>query len=572
MKERRIEKKFGHLREQSPFIYDEIFKFNIYNLQESDVRGKVVIDVGANLGFFSILCSYYGAKLVIAVEPQPEMYASLLENTRGMDRIKTFRAAVLDEAGKTVKISSRGGESSIYHEGEVSTSEIGTLTVDSLLCDPLEAMGIKDEDMVLKIDAEGVEYDILLNMSDKTFSRFNTILLEIHSELHPVHKGFDLIINKLEERGFKYSSKVPLLLFNESGNPYAHGPQANYRFDWSRRFSLVNEKPSVLCCISTKDRYFTTLPLAISSIISQTVVPDELVIFDDGEHKDLRNEELYVHLFRTLDAKNIKWKVDFGQRIGQHHNHERSNMMGYDLVWRIDDDEVAAPDVLEKLLKHFRDPKIGAVGGAVITPGGETPGGTNRIVDLLDTPNLQWSRGSGSFEVEHLYSSFLYRANKAHYCLELSPVAHREETLFSHELMLAGYRLIVDKSAVTYHYRSSTGGIRDHKDKTMFDWDERIFVRKMESWGYKMVSLDCGLGDHFAFLHSLPKLIEKYKRVIVGCCYPEVFEDYVDKIKMMPVGAIQNVVQIGNIYRWMTENNWKGNLMEAFAAQNGVQL
>jgi FkbM family methyltransferase len=572
MNKNRLSKKFGHLKKQDPFIYEEIFDLNVYDMQESEVRGKTVIDVGANLGFFSVLCSYFGAKNVFAVEPQPDMYFKLLSNVENSKNVRTFQVAVTDKKGDSVKINSRGGESTIYFHDSTDTSfvhKVDTVTVEDLVT--IEQLQIKDRDMVLKIDAEGAEYDILLNMSDEMFERFGIIFVEIHSNLHPVYKGFDIIVNKLEEKGFFCSHKMPLK--NKVQGVWTDGDQANFKFVKGKKpkdIRVLNDRPSVLCCISTRDRYFNTLPLAISSIANQTVVPDELVIFDDGEQKDLRKEELYVHLFRTLDIKNIKWKVDFGKKIGQHHNHERVNTMGYDLVWRVDDDEVVEPSVLEKLLKHFIDPKVGAVGGAIITPGGEQEGGTNRLVDIFDTPNLQWSRGSGSYEVEHLYSSFVYRANKAHYCLELSPVAHREETIFSHELMLAGYRLIVDKGALTYHYRSSSGGIRSHTDKTMYDWDEAIFVRKMLGWGYKIVVLDCGLGDHFAFLHCLPKLLKKHEHVIIGCCYPEVFEDYKSVAKIIPVGFLVNVVQGDNIYKWMIENGWGGNLVDAFAKKYGV--
>jgi len=574
----RAAKKFAHLREQDEFVYDEIFSTNAYGLEEKDVRNKVVLDLGANLGFFTVLCNYLGAKKVVAVEANPKIYVKFLENTKGMDKVKSFNVAVSDESNKVVKINDNGGESSLYFEEKYGFFEVNTLTVEALMCDPLEKDG---DDIVLKLDVEGSEYDVLLNMPDQVFDRIKTVFVEIHSKMNPVHRGFEILMDKLREKGFHCVHKKALMNWfkasEDSEKVWEEGDQANFKFIRTvaikaSGLKVISDKPSVLCCISTKDRYFTTLPLAVSSVLNQTVLPNELVLFDDGEHRDLRNEELYVHIFKTLDSKRVKWKVNFGANIGQHHNHEQANKMGYDLVWRVDDDEVVEPDVLEKLLRHFKDPKVGAVGGSVITPGGETPGGSNRMIDILDTPNLQWSRGHGVFEVEHLYSSFLYRANKAHYCLELSPVAHREETIFSHELHQAGYKLLVDMSAVTWHYRSSTGGIRDHKDKTMFDWDERIFAKKMEEWGYKVLCLDCGIGDHYAFLHTLPHLMKRYDHLMLGCCYPEVFEDYRDRVKLLSIAQTANVVQGDNIYKWMIDNEWQKNLVEAFAAKYEVKL
>lgn len=327
-------------------------------------------------------------------------------------------------------------------------------------------------------------------------------------------------------------------------------------------YKPVFRKPTVLCSISTKDRY-DVLPMAIQSVCFQTVVPNKLVIFDDGEHKDLRQIETYSHLFKLLDSKRIAWEVIYGAKKGQHHNHQIANKMGFDYVWRLDDDEAAEPNVLEKLLFHMKD-GVGAVAPAVIMPGAEQKGGTNKIEDIFHTPNLQWSKNQGVHEVDHLYSSFLYRANIVDFCTDLSPVAHREETLFSYELKRKGYKLIVDTDVVVYHYRQNNGGIRAYNNEFFYDHDEKIFLNKLREWGYRLITLNCGLGDHLAFSNILPKLIEKYDMVIIGCCYPEVFEDY--KVKVIPVGATMRINH-ESIYEWMIKNNWsdeKGNLVKAY--------
>ena len=96
------------------------------------------------------------------------------------------------------------------------------------------------------------------------------------------------------------------------------------------------------------------------------------------------------------------------------------------------DDYDHAIDVLEKYLRLMTD-DVGAVGGTVLTKGygGE---GSNRMEHIYSAPNIQWSVGKGVVEVDHLHSTFLYRANIVDYNLELSPVAHREETIFTYEL------------------------------------------------------------------------------------------------------------------------------------------
>ena len=121
---------------------------------------------------------------------------------------------------------------------------------------------------------------------------------------------------------------------------------------------------SILCSISTKGRYDTTLPMAIQSVITQTVKPNKIVIFDDNEKpKDLRNIQQYEYLFRILSLNNMDWEVIFGDKKGQHFNHQKANLMPFKWVWRLDDDTIAEPNVLENLIKHT-SPEIGAVGGS----------------------------------------------------------------------------------------------------------------------------------------------------------------------------------------------------------------
>ena len=321
------------------------------------------------------------------------------------------------------------------------------------------------------------------------------------------------------------------------------------------------KKGTVLCSISTKDRY-DSLAMTVQSVAMQTMKPDKLIIFDDGEQKDLRQDSTWGHLFHLLDEKKIEWEIQFGEKRGQVRNHQRANKSNYDFVWRLDDDEIAEPNVLKRLMAHMK-PNVGAVGGAVVEPNRNQSGGTNKLIDIFSTPNLQWSIGKEVKEVEHLYSSFLYRPNIANYNLNLSPVCHREETLFSHELYRKGYKLIVDTSIVTWHLRQEKGGIRSHTDSSMYDYDEKIFRNKLKEWGYFLASLDCGIGDHYMFLNILPELQKKYKHIILGVCYPEVF-DGINNIKLTSIGATKGVCGGESVYKWAIDNQWKGSLVEAF--------
>lgn len=341
---------------------------------------------------------------------------------------------------------------------------------------------------------------------------------------------------------------------------------------------------SVTACISTKDRYFTTLPLAIQAIASQTVRPKQLVIFDDGEMKDLRGISPYSHLFPLLMARGIQWFHLPGGRVGQVQNHQTAlDRADTDLLWRLDDDNAPEPDCLKNLLGVMEDPGVGAAGGLVQDPKciGPRPSFiTGRIEDIFNPFNLQWYQWAGAPEdVDHLYSTFLYRVDAARkaggYCRTLSPVGHREETMFSYGIKRAGYRLLVTPNALTWHFREGTGGIRSYTDGSLWARDEEVFARKLKDWGvvpreYKIIVLDNGLGDHFMFKSVLPQLLaqNRGRRIIVANCYPEVFRG-VEEIVVASIAdawAAFGNLDPWNIYKWCEDKHWKGPMVEAFKA------
>lgn len=314
----------------------------------------------------------------------------------------------------------------------------------------------------------------------------------------------------------------------------------------------------VLCSISTKNRYDTFLPLAIQSVINQTVSPDKLIIFDDNDVPiDLRQKPIYLYLFSVLDKKNIKWEVVFGAKKGQHHNHQIANSLEYEWVWRVDDDNSPEQNVLENLLKYAND-DVGAVGGSVLTTswGIEKVNATGKIENIDNEPNIQWGLIDEVKEVDHLHCSFLYRSNIVDYNLSLSKVAHREETLFTYQLKQKGYKNLVIPNTITWHAKSSTGGIRSQNVKELYEHDEQIFRNVLGLSSRTIVVLDCGMGDHIVF----KRVLKDIKNPMVFSCYPDIVPGRSIAEAIQLVGDIEQY----NIYRKMDQWNWKDSLESAF--------
>lgn len=350
-----------------------------------------------------------------------------------------------------------------------------------------------------------------------------------------------------------------------------------FDFDYIIRPNIwIKENKSnkkILCSISTRGRYFTTLPSVLFAVINQTKLPDHLVIFDDNDEDkriDLRDKEIYQHIFKLLDMKNISWEVIFGQCKGQHYNHQIANTMDYKWVWRVDDDVIPESNVLKELYDHCHESatvKIGAVGGSIICPTWnldiehpELNNVSGKIEDIYSKQNPQWFKIKQYQQVDHLHCSFLYRAGIVDYNLNLSRIAHREETIFTYQLKQKGYEIVIVPNAISYHLKAQEGGIRDGAEE-LYKNDEKIFSSIL-GIGY-LVVLDSGIGDHIVFKSILPELKEKYGHITISCCYPFVFDENEDIISIEQANKIVDIDNY-NIYKFMSDNNWNDSMQNAY--------
>ncbi len=343
--------------------------------------------------------------------------------------------------------------------------------------------------------------------------------------------------------------------------------------------------------ICTRDRY-DILSATLVSVALQTYSDIEIIVADDSEGRiDPREHLAYQHVFNLLNFKKIPFHWLYGDRKGQHHLHQAIQEAAKgDFIYRIDDDEVAEPDVLAKLAAWITHPQVGAVGGLV--PQGplqpepliskDWPVTANGLLADLGAPNLQWfSHGNRSMpiEVEHLHSSFLYRKGIAKFELGLSPAAHREETIFTGDIFKAGYKILIEPSAVTWHMRASTGGIRSHQMSPKFwDHDEKIFQERLKTWGItptaetKYIVADMGMGDHVVFKSLIPELQAKYPKLIIAATFPDILED--KGLELISIAeAKRRLGDLGrhNIYVFMTDHAWTGSLRDAMKKFYGIE-
>jgi hypothetical protein len=263
-----------------------------------------------------------------------------------------------------------------------------------------------------------------------------------------------------------------------------------------------------------------------------------------------------------MAAKGISSYIEYGQKKGQHWNDERANTSGYDLVWRFDDDCVAEPDVLSKLVAQMKD-DVGAVGCSVLTPPLWQSEHKSSSIDDLYAQNKQWFPITQTEEVDHLHCSYLYRANISHWDLRLSNKAFRGETMFSYSLKLKGYKVLITPGTI-WHFKSAGGGNRDDA-KAIADQqhDHAIFERWLAFTrrNKKLYIIREGLGDHYVFR----QVITPEPGSIIACCYPEVFKDRTD-CEIVSIAQAEEWVDASyyEVYKWANETGRRKHMAELY--------
>jgi FkbM family methyltransferase len=170
------------------------------------VEGKIVIDIGANIGDSCIYFALRGAERVIGVEPFPKNYEMAKKNIELNNFSNTITVVLAGCGAKQgyidIDTGLEKGIASKICEGSKRDTAIPLLTLEYIL----EQNKFAQRETVLKMDCEGCEYDIVLSSPDDILRRFSHILIEYHY-------GNNDLKEKLEKCNFDVS------LIKLSGKP-----------------------------------------------------------------------------------------------------------------------------------------------------------------------------------------------------------------------------------------------------------------------------------------------------------------------------------------------------------------
>lgn len=190
--------KFEHHNEFLHSI-DEIFLKEIYKTDFGKIKNPYIIDCGANIGL-SVLyfLKNYPQSKILAFEPDEKNYAILKENIADMKEanVEIRQEAVWNE-DTIINFVDEGTQSSRINS-ELSNSSDNISKVKAIRLKNI----ISDRIDLLKLDIEGAEYDVLVDISDK-LKDIERIFLEYHGSFKDAPK-LETILSIMTANNFSY--------------------------------------------------------------------------------------------------------------------------------------------------------------------------------------------------------------------------------------------------------------------------------------------------------------------------------------------------------------------------------
>jgi FkbM family methyltransferase len=202
------------LNRADPFIFDEVFIEEIYNLDNTrigdriekiyqeilNIRVPLILDLGANVGYTSMYyASRYPRSFVVAIECEKDNFESLCKNIRPFSNIMAVRGAIDSESGQQMYVTDRDEESSTSYFRSCrfivrpcsaslnsDTETIRTYTVNELIRLAGEVHP-KIAPFLCKVDIEGYEKQLFSRNAD-WLREFYVLTGEGHDHIFPGEK------------------------------------------------------------------------------------------------------------------------------------------------------------------------------------------------------------------------------------------------------------------------------------------------------------------------------------------------------------------------------------------------
>ena len=171
-------------------VFKEIFMEDFYESEKLMAKlpsNPLVIDVGANAGFFNVLLfSKLKTAQVFAYEPLPsniQLFQKTIKRNTAMKNIELIQAAVTGSPKDSIELYTEDTQdntvvSSVFagfnklNQKKISVPAQSLATI-------IEKNDLEKVDL-LKLDCEGSEYDIIYNTDASVLKKVNMMVIEVH--------------------------------------------------------------------------------------------------------------------------------------------------------------------------------------------------------------------------------------------------------------------------------------------------------------------------------------------------------------------------------------------------------
>ncbi|MFN0315093.1 MAG: FkbM family methyltransferase [Burkholderiales bacterium] len=179
-----------------------------------------VVDIGANVGFFSMFALHeFKAKNVFAYEPVPANYSQLTKNTSAnrSSSVRTFRLGVSRESGprelslnSTQEFTTAATVGGLTHESNTA----GNIVIDCVDLRTVVTEHVGQPIDLLKLDCEGSEYDILYN-GMAVLPNIRRIVAECH-HIDDKNQNQAALASFLRDKGYRALESGPMIYATRS--------------------------------------------------------------------------------------------------------------------------------------------------------------------------------------------------------------------------------------------------------------------------------------------------------------------------------------------------------------------
>lgn len=201
-------------------LSDEIFFQKVYTPKFKSIKsGDIVLDIGANIGVFSLFAAFNGAKRIVSVEPLPANIKQIQKNFRlnKIDLPETIQMAVDGRTGKAKlylgDIDSHNLLFDRNYRNEKFDKHIMVPVIT--LSDILKKEKISRIDF-LKMDCEGSEGEIISSTPLSIWKKISKVAIEYHDGVSSLDHneisrrlkkfGYKIVVKKIDDNfGYIYA-------------------------------------------------------------------------------------------------------------------------------------------------------------------------------------------------------------------------------------------------------------------------------------------------------------------------------------------------------------------------------